>query len=70
MALWRVLENAFGPIKGKYVLYRGESAALENGVEYINVSEYLNGLDEAAMDMLYRREEPVQSKGFSPTLGM
>lgn len=64
------LENAFGPIKGKYVLYRGDGCALENGVEYINVSEYLNGLDEAAMDMLHRRGEPVQSKGFSPTLGM
>ena len=34
----------FGKIIGKYVLYRGKNCTIENGIEYLNVSEYLNNL--------------------------
>ena len=37
-------EKMFGKIIGKYVLYRGLYEKLENGVEYLNVSEYLKSL--------------------------
>lgn len=33
-------EHRFGPIKGKFVLYRGKSQAV-NGIQYQNVEEYL-----------------------------
>ncbi|MCD8120365.1 MAG: AAA family ATPase [Lachnospiraceae bacterium] len=36
----RQTEHRFGPITGKYVIYRGEPMVLE-GVEYLNVEEYL-----------------------------
>ncbi len=36
-------EFRFGPINGKYVLYRGESKDM-NGIRYWNVEEYLNSL--------------------------
>ena len=36
--------HRFGPITGKYVLYRGEDMVLENGITYRNVEEYLMGL--------------------------
>ena len=34
----------FGRIKRRIVLYRGENCTLDNGVEYINVEEYLMSL--------------------------
>ena len=34
-------EHRFGPITGRFVLYRGENRVLENGVVYQNVEEYL-----------------------------
>lgn len=37
-------EQRFGPVRGRYVLYRGEDAVLENGVEYRNVEGYLKAL--------------------------
>ena len=36
-------EFRFGKITGKYVIYRGETCEVE-GVQYVNVEEYLNGL--------------------------
>ena len=36
--------HRFGPITGKYVLYRGEDMVMENGITYRNVEEYLLGL--------------------------
>ncbi len=33
-------EHRFGTIKGKYVLYRGETQDI-NGIHYVNVEEYL-----------------------------
>ena len=36
-------EWRFGPITGKYVIYRGESCEV-NGIHYLNVEEYLKGL--------------------------
>lgn len=33
--------HRFGPITGKYVLYRGENMVLENGICYRNVEKYL-----------------------------
>lgn len=37
-------ERMFGRIVGRYVLYRGENEKLDNGVEYLNVSEYLKSI--------------------------
>lgn len=34
----------FGPISGRFVLYRGEDSIEEDGVRYLNVERYLNGL--------------------------
>lgn len=34
----------FGKIRKRYVLYRGEDAVLENGIEYRNVEAYLKEL--------------------------
>ena len=39
----RVTEWRFGPITGKYVIYRGESCEV-NGIHYLNVEAYLKGL--------------------------
>ena len=39
----RVTEWRFGPITGKYVIYRGESCDV-NGIHYLNVEAYLKGL--------------------------
>ena len=36
--------HRFGPITGKYVLYRGEDMVMENGITYRNVEAYLLGL--------------------------
>ena len=36
-------EFRFGPITGKYVIYRGQSHD-RNGIQYVNVEEYLNNL--------------------------
>jgi len=38
---FRLTERRFGKITGRTVLYRGENARLDNGVEYRNVEEYL-----------------------------
>lgn len=39
----KATEFRFGPITGKYVIYRGESCEV-NGIHYLNVEEYLKGL--------------------------
>lgn len=39
----KATEFRFGPITGKYVIYRGESREV-NGIHYLNVEEYLKGL--------------------------
>ena len=38
-----LISHRFGEIKGRYVIYRGEPS-LENGIEYLNVEEYLKRL--------------------------
>ena len=38
-----VTEFRFGPITGKYVIYRGQTQDV-NGIHYLNVEEYLNNL--------------------------
>ena len=40
----KVLESNFGKIKGLYVLYRGDTEHLDNGVDYINVGSFLSNL--------------------------
>lgn len=35
--------HRYGKIIGRYVIYRGESTET-NGIEYLNVKEYLSGL--------------------------
>ncbi len=45
----RQTERRFGPIRGRYVLYRGETAPLENGVQYRNVESYLKELPDLDM---------------------
>lgn len=42
----RAAEFRYGPIAGKYVIYRGETADV-NGIHYLNVEEYLKGLGKA-----------------------
>lgn len=42
-------ERRFGEVRGRYVLYRGETSENEMGILYRNVSEYLKGLPETAM---------------------
>ena len=54
----------FGTIQGWYVLYRGESASLENGVQYRNVEHYLKGLPE--LDIVHAQEANIQQT--SPVL--
>lgn len=39
----KATEWRFGPITGKYVIYRGENCEV-NGIHYLNVEEYLKGL--------------------------
>ena len=39
----QIIENRFGPISGKFVLYRGKDTFAE-GVQYLNVENYLCGL--------------------------
>ena len=39
----KATEFRFGPIMGRYVIYRGQSREM-NKVSYLNVEEYLNGL--------------------------
>lgn len=36
-------EHRFGTITGKYVLYRGATQKV-NGIQYVNVEEYLNSV--------------------------
>ncbi|MDO4260692.1 MAG: AAA family ATPase [Eubacteriales bacterium] len=48
----------FGLVRGRYVLYRGEDAALENGVRYRNVESYLKDLSERSM--IHTREAGIQ----------
>lgn len=47
--LCRKTEARFGPIKGRYVLYRGEDFTCENGVQYWNVESYLKSLPDLAL---------------------
>ncbi len=42
-------ERRFGPIRGRYALYRGEASQTENGVQYRNVESYLKELPELDM---------------------
>ena len=37
-------EFRYGKIKKRAVIYRGESKLMDNGIEYINVEEYLKAL--------------------------
>ena len=37
-------ENIYGPITRKCVIYRGKSQYMDNGIEYMNVEEYLEKL--------------------------
>ena len=37
-------ERIFGKITKKAVIYKGETCAARNGIEYINVNEYLKAL--------------------------
>ena len=39
-----LLEQRYGRITRKIVLYRGKPCILDNGIEYMNVEEYLRGL--------------------------
>ncbi len=52
-----LMTHRFGEVKGRYVVYRGESSSV-NGIEYLNVEEYLRGLCEAGL----RCASPVNSE--------
>lgn len=51
----------FGSIRGRYVLYRGENAPLENGVLYRSVKSYLKDLPK--LDIAHTREAGIQQTG-------
>lgn len=51
------VEQRFGKITGKYVLYRGEEIQTEDGIQYLNVSEFLKGLPDSAIG-----EDPEQDE--------
>lgn len=57
-------ERRFGPIHGRYILYRGEDAQMENGVQYWNVENYLKALP--TLDIVQVQEIGMQS--IEPTL--
>ena len=40
----KTTENKFGKITNKYVLYRGNDAITDFGIEYLNVSDFLKSL--------------------------
>ena len=40
----KATEFRYGPIRKRSVLYRGQSMTLENGIEYLNVEEYLRNM--------------------------
>ena len=42
-------ERRFGEVRGRYVLYRGETAENEKGILYKNAVDYLKGLPGTAM---------------------
>ena len=65
-----MVEKSFGKITGKYVLYRGSDGKMTAGIEYLNVSEYLKGLDEIAIRQNNDRKESERKQGFSPSLDM
>ena len=65
-----MVEKSFGKITGKYVLYRGSGGVTTAGIEYLNVSEYLKGLDEIAIRQNNDRKESERKQGFSPSLDM
>lgn len=47
--LVRKIAAHFGPLKGRYVLYRGEDFACDHGVQYWNVESYLKSLSNLAL---------------------
>lgn len=51
----------FGTIQGRYVLYRGENAPLENGVQYRNVESYLRDLPK--LNIAHTQEAGIQQTG-------
>lgn len=57
-------ERRFGPIQGRYILYRGEDAQMENGVQYWNVENYLKALP--TLDIVQVQEIGMQP--IEPTL--
>jgi len=48
----------FGDIQGRYVLYRGEDAPMEHGVQYRNVEHYLKDLPK--LDIVHTQEVDIQ----------
>lgn len=40
----QILQQRYGTITRKCVIYRGQTTCLDNGIQYINVEEYLKGL--------------------------
>ena len=43
------VEDHYGKIAGRYVLYRGKDLLLENGVQYLNVEKFLTELETTAL---------------------
>lgn len=51
----RYVEETYGRIVGRYVLYRGINAGTKKGVDYLNVEEYLTNLPSSAKDLIKRK---------------
>lgn len=61
----RQTEARFGPIRGRYVLYRGEDFQAEQGVQYRNVESFLKELLE--LEILHSPEN--EDTEWGPVLG-
>ena len=57
----RKTEQRFGPIQGRYVLYRGEDAQMGDGVQYRNVESFLKAL--SSLDLVHTQEIEIQPVG-------
>lgn len=58
-------ESRFGEVRGRYVLYRGETKENEMGILYRNASEYLKGLPNTAMTEDIRQDIDEEDGGWN-----
>lgn len=55
-------EFRYGKITKKVVIYRGENATLENGIEYKNVEDYLKSLVRLETEQFGNEEQKTKKQ--------